>query len=106
LAGSTNGKRRATVFRPYGADSKEQTMAALGIILIIAGGIVAWGVDAAVDGFDLQAIGYILMAGGAIALLVAAIQAAGWMSRSNRQMRTERHVSADGNHLVEETETH
>ena len=81
-------------------------MAALGIILIIAGGIVAWGVDAVADDFNLQAIGYILMAGGAMALLVAAIQGAGWMSRSNRQMRTERHVSADGNHFVEETEAH
>ena len=81
-------------------------MAALGIILMIAGGIVAWGVDAVADDFDLQAIGYILIAGGAIALLVAAIQGAGWMSRSNRQMRTERHVSTDGNHFVEETEAH
>ena len=81
-------------------------MAALGIILIIAGGSVAWGVDAVVDGFDLQAIGYILMAGGAIALVVAAVRGAGWMSMSNRRMRTERHMSADGQHFVEETQTH
>ncbi len=81
-------------------------MAALGIFLIVAGAIVAWGVDAVVDGFDLQAIGYILMAGGAIALLVAAIRAAGWMSMTNRRMRTERHMSSDGQHYVEETQTH
>ncbi len=88
------------------ASTKENNMAALGIFLIVAGAIVAWGVDAVVDGFDLQAIGYILMAGGAIALLVAAIRAAGWMSMTNRRMRTERHMSSDGQHYVEETQTH
>jgi hypothetical protein len=81
-------------------------MAALGIFLIIAGAIVVWGVEAVVDGFDLQAIGYILMAGGAIALLVAAVRAAGWMSMNNRKMRTERVASPDGTHFVEQTETH
>jgi hypothetical protein len=81
-------------------------MAALGIFLIIAGAIVVWGVEAVVEGFDLQAIGYILMAGGAIALLVAAVRAAGWMSMNNRKMRTERVASPDGTHFVEQTETH
>jgi hypothetical protein len=79
--------------------------AGLGIFLIVAGAIVAFGVERAVDGFDLQAIGYILMAGGAIALVVAAIQGLGWMSRSRRRMQTERHVSPDGTHYVEETHT-
>jgi hypothetical protein len=79
--------------------------AALGIILIISGAIVAFGVERAVDGFDLQAIGYILMIGGAISLLVAAIQGLGWMSRSRRNFQTERHVSDDGSHYVEETHT-
>lgn len=81
-------------------------MAALGIFLIIAGAIVVWGVEAVVEGFDLQAIGYILMAGGAIALLVAAVRAAGWMSMNNRKMRTERVASPDGTHFIEQTETH
>ncbi len=81
-------------------------MAALGIVLIVVGAIIVWGVDAVVDGFDLQVIGFILMAGGAIALLVAAVQAVGWMSRSNTKMRTERHMSSDGQHYVEETEAH
>ena len=79
--------------------------AALGIILIIAGAIVAFGVEQAVDGFDLQAIGYILRVGGAISLLVAAIQGLGWMSRSRHNVQTERHVSPDGGHVVEETHT-
>lgn len=80
-------------------------MAALGILLVVVGAIVAFGIDVVADGFDLQAIGYILMAGGAIALLVAAIRGAGWMSMSNSSMRSERHVSSDGQHVVEETET-
>jgi hypothetical protein len=79
--------------------------AGLGIILIIVGAIVAFGVEQAVEGFDLQAIGYILMAGGALALLVAAIQGLGWMSRSRSRVQTERHVSPHGDHVVEETHT-
>jgi TRAP-type mannitol/chloroaromatic compound transport system permease large subunit len=71
-------------------------MAAIGIILLIVGAVVVWGVDTAVDGVDLQAIGYIVM---------AAIQALGWWSRSTTTMQTERHVSPDGRHYVEETRT-
>ena len=78
-------------------------MAAIGIILVVAGAILAWGVSAAVDGVDLQMVGYIVMAGGALALVVAAIRAAGWWSRSSTTMQTERHVSPDGRHYVEET---
>ena len=79
--------------------------AGLGIILIITGAIVAFGVEQAVDGFDLQAIGYILMVGGAISLLVAAIQGLGWMSRGRHKVQSERIVSPDGGHVVEETHT-
>jgi hypothetical protein len=41
---------------------------------------------------DLQAIGYIIMAGVVLALTAAAIQAAGWWSRSATRMQTERHL--------------
>jgi hypothetical protein len=78
--------------------------AALGIILIVAGAVVAFGVDTAVDGVDLETIGYVMMAGGALALVVAAIQAAGVMFKGNKTMRAERHVSPDGRHVVDETE--
>jgi uncharacterized membrane protein YedE/YeeE len=79
--------------------------AGLGIILIVIGAIVAFGVEQAVDGWNLEAIGYILMAGGLISLLVAAVQGLGWMSRSRRRVQTERQVSPDGTHYVEETHT-
>ena len=80
-------------------------LALFGILLIVAGAIVTFAVDAAAEGVDLEALGWILMAGGALALLAAAIQGAGWMSMSTRRMRTERQVSADGHHTVEETRT-
>lgn len=79
--------------------------AALGIILIVAGAIIAFGITTAVDNVNLEVVGYVLMAGGALSLLVGAIQGLGWMSRSNHKIETERHVSPDGTHYVEETHT-
>lgn len=80
-------------------------MAAIGIFLIVVGAIVTFGVNAAVEGVDLAAVGVILMAGGAVALLVALIKGAAWTSMQSSRMRSERHVSADGRHVVEETYT-
>lgn len=80
-------------------------LAILGIILIVAGAIITFAVDAAAEGVDLRALGYILMAGGGLSLLAAAIQGAGWMSMSSNKMHTERHMSSDGRHYVEETHT-
>lgn len=76
-----------------------------GIILIVAGAIVTFAVSTAVEGVDLEALGYILMAGGGLSLLAAAIKGAGWMSMSNTKMHTERHASDDGHHYVEDTRT-
>jgi len=78
--------------------------ASLGIILIVAGAIVAFGISTAVDGVDLTAIGYIMMAGGLLALVVAAIQGAGYMTLRRNRVHSERHVSSDGQHVVEESE--
>lgn len=75
-----------------------------GILLIVAGAIVTFGIDVAAEGVDLAAVGWILMAGGVLALLAAALKGAGFMSMSNTSMRSERHVSADGKHVVEQTE--
>lgn len=80
-------------------------LALFGILLIVAGAIITFAVDAAAEGVDLEALGWILMAGGGLALLTAAIQGAGWMSMSSHKMRTERHVSSDGRHAVEESHT-
>lgn len=91
----------------FGPPTESETimLALFGIILIVAGAIVTFAVSTAVEGVDLEALGYILMAGGGLALLAAAIQGAGWMSMSSKKMRTERHMSDDGQHYVEETHT-
>ena len=44
------------------------------------------------------------MAGGGVALLVALFQAAAWTSWRKRHYVTERHVSPDGEHVVEESQ--
>ena len=80
-------------------------LAALGVILIVVGAIVAFAVDASADGVDLAMIGYILIAGGAALLLAAAVKGAAWQSRRTSGMRVEKHVSADGQHVVENVET-
>ncbi len=78
--------------------------AVFGIILLVAGGILAFAVDKSADGIDLVQIGYIMIAGGALSLVVALIQGAGWMTARNTQCHTERHVSNDGQHLVEDVQ--
>jgi hypothetical protein len=55
-------------------------LAALGIMLLISGAILSFALRAAADGVDVVAIGWILMAGGGLALLVSMIDHAGWRS--------------------------
>lgn len=72
-------------------------MAALSILLIAIGAIMAFALELVVDGLDLQAAGIILMLVGALGLIVAVVRSGGLGSRT----RTERHVSDDGRHVVE-----
>ena len=76
--------------------------AAIGVLLLVAGAIITFAIDRQADGVDLTAIGWIMMAGGGLSLLIALIQGAGWMSSQNNRFHTERHMSADGQHFVEE----
>jgi hypothetical protein len=77
-------------------------MAALGIVLLVAGAIVAFAVNAAVDNVNLVVVGWILMGAGALSLIVALVRG---MGMANRHSVAERHVSPDGRHVVEETKT-
>jgi len=77
-------------------------MAALGIILLVAGAIIAFAVNAAVDNVNLVVVGWILMGAGALALIVALARS---LAMSNRRSVAERHVSPDGRHVVEESKT-
>jgi hypothetical protein len=75
----------------------------LGIILLVLGGILAFAVNESLEGIDLVMVGWILIAGGVLSLVIGAIQGLGWMTARRTQMRTERHMSDDGQHYVEET---
>lgn len=77
--------------------------AALGVLLLVGGATARYAIHDRVDGANLDVLGLILMAGGALSLVIAAIQGAGWMSMGRRHQRTERLVSDDGTHVVEET---
>ena len=80
-------------------------LVAFGIILTIAGAIITFAVDAQVDDVDLAAIGWILMAGGVVSIIAGAISGASFMSMGKRKFQHERHVSPDGQHVVEETKS-
>ena len=75
----------------------------LGVILLVVGGILAFAVRESVEQVDLVMVGWILIAGGALSLLIGAIQGLGWMSARSTKTRTERHTSDDGQHDVQET---
>lgn len=51
-------------------------LTALGILLLVAGAILTFAVDRQAEGVDLQAVGWILLGGGGLALLAAMIRAA------------------------------
>lgn len=76
----------------------------LGLILLVSGAVLTFAIEQQVDGANLEAIGWILMGGGALALIIAAIQGAGWMSMGTRRAHVERHVSPDGRFMYEEQE--
>ncbi|GAA3636259.1 hypothetical protein GCM10022223_63380 [Kineosporia mesophila] len=44
-----------------------------GIALLVIGGILSFGVSDRVDGLDLTAIGYILIAGGVLAIILSLV---------------------------------
>lgn len=71
-------------------------MAGVGLFLAAVGAVLYWGVNADLSGVDLDVIGVILMVVGAIGFVFGMSQ--GRFAKT----RTERHVSADGQHVVEE----
>ena len=78
-------------------------LVAFGIILTIAGAIIAFAVDTQVENVDLAMVGWILMAGGIASVVAGAIKGATAASLGSKTVRNERHVSRDGQHIVEET---
>jgi hypothetical protein len=79
-------------------------LAALGIVLLVAGAIVLFAIDWSADGVDVIAIGWILMAGGGLSLLVAMIQGAGSVSGQRSVVADhalDSDVSGQGRHVDE-----
>jgi hypothetical protein len=76
-------------------------MAVLGILLMVIGAVLLWGVDVFTSGVNLHAIGVIFLVLGAISF-VAGLVTTGGLGFGTRS-RTERHVSGDGRHVVEES---
>ena len=74
-------------------------MAALGLVLVALGAVLRYAITAEASGVDLDMIGLILMATGAVGFLF------GLFEGTFRKRRVERHVSADGRHVVEENES-
>lgn len=74
-------------------------MAGLGLFLAALGAILYWGVNADLSGVDLNAVGVILMVLGAIGFVFGLFQG------RFMKTRTERHISSDGQHVVEENTT-
>jgi hypothetical protein len=72
-------------------------MGALSLLLIAAGAILAFAVEAVAEDVDLQAVGIILMVVGGIGLLVSLLRGSMLGFSSTR----ERHVSDDGRTVVE-----
>lgn len=74
-------------------------MGALSLLLIAAGAVLTFAVDAAVEGVDVAVLGIILMAVGVIGL-IGHLATRG--SLGGGAWRAERHISPDGRHVVEE----
>ncbi len=78
-------------------------LVAFGIVLTIAGAVLTFAIDTQVENVDLAMIGWILMAGGVVSVVAGAIRGASFMSMGKQKFQHERHVSNDGQHVVEET---
>lgn len=74
-------------------------MAALSLAFIALGAILRFAVSDGVEGVDLATMGLVLMVVGGLGFVFAMLR------RTGVQSRSERVVSADGRHVVEESHT-
>lgn len=75
-------------------------MGALGLVMLAAGAVIYFAVDATVQGLDLAMLGVILMIIGAIGVLAGL--ATGSFGRFGYRSTTTRAVSEDGRVITEE----
>lgn len=73
-------------------------MAGLSLFLVAAGAVLRFAVSDQIEGVDLSVVGVILMVVGIVGLVLSLV-------RRGVASRSERVVSADGRHVVEEIRT-
>jgi hypothetical protein len=61
----------------------------LGIFLLVVGAILVWAVDLTVTGIDLQLVGYILLAAGALVVVLGLV----FMTRRRNSVSTTRTIA-------------
>lgn len=71
----------------------------IGIVLLVVGAILAFAVKATVAGIDIHIIGYIVMAGGLLALIIGLVVQ---LPRSRRARSTAVTTDDAGRHYVTE----
>jgi len=71
----------------------------LGVFLLVVGAILAFGVKTSLTDFDLTAIGYILMAGGVLVILLSLIV---FLPRGRRDRSTAVTTDSAGRQAVVE----
>jgi len=76
-------------------------MGALGILFLAVGAVLAFALDANVQGIDLETVGFILMIVGGVGVLLGAVQG----SFTSFTTRSQRTVSPDGRDVIEEHHT-
>lgn len=75
-------------------------MAGLSIFFVALGAILMFGVTGEVEFVDLDVVGFVLVAVGIIGLLIHLVR-----RPSSVDTRSERVVSPDGRHVIEEQHT-
>lgn len=73
--------------------------AALGLLLVVIGAVVTFAVERDVDGIDLDALGWILMAAGVASLIAGLVYSASWWTRRPMHSHYERHVTPAGDYV-------
>ena len=69
----------------------------LGIFLLVIGAIAAFAVPEAIEGVDLRTIGYILMGGGVLSLLLGLVMNAQRTNTTHTEV-VDRHEDRDVRH--------
>ncbi|MCA0292711.1 MAG: DUF6458 family protein [Actinobacteria bacterium] len=74
----------------------------LGIFLLVVGAILSFAVRDSIDAVDLTMIGYILMGGGALAVLLSLIMGSRRTAAGGYESRTVSHVDPNTGTRVDE----